>query len=294
MARRGPRLPQLPPCKHTPNALTGADEDEIASIEAFTSSMEDNYFNAMVERSNTNAQDACPSESTDASNHDDDGIAPSGDQATTLKNMTPMKSMQTRRPTAQATTILLETFQTKLAHAFSIQLMEHTIAFRSKGVVYQTIFDVFLGNISTNIKDVAYHQFIDASRQFAAVPYLLRRGEIVVKADEPFPKPVCPACAGDGTTSASPIIATTDGFASATKLSARQGGAGDYGSYGWPGGVFMEPIPDNGSAKRKATTMSGCSSQLQAGKVLKELLQNDMNMIRAMSERTADYPVALD
>ncbi|ETV75248.1 hypothetical protein H257_10440 [Aphanomyces astaci] len=162
MARRGPRLPQLPPCKHTPNALTGADEDEIASIEVFASSMEDKYFNAMVERSNTNAQDACPSETTQAGNH---------------------------------------------AHAFSIQLMEHTIAFRSKGVAYQTIFDVFLGNFSTNIKDVAYRQFIDASRQFAAVPYLLRRGEFVVKADEAFPKPVCPACTGDGSTTAGPIIA---------------------------------------------------------------------------------------
>ncbi|ETV67125.1 hypothetical protein H257_16667 [Aphanomyces astaci] len=91
-------------------------------------------------------------------------------------------------------------------HAFSIQLMEHTIAFRSKGVAYQSIFDVFLGNFSTNIKDVAYRQFIDASRQFAAVPYLLRHGEFVVKADEPFPKPVCPACTGDGATSAGPII----------------------------------------------------------------------------------------
>ncbi|ETV75924.1 hypothetical protein H257_09885 [Aphanomyces astaci] len=85
---------QTPP----PEVLTGADEEEIASIVAFAASKEDNYFNAMVERSNTNAHEASPSEMSEA---DMMAINHRATKTTILDKTTPMKSMQIQHRTTR-------------------------------------------------------------------------------------------------------------------------------------------------------------------------------------------------
>ncbi len=95
---------------------------------------------------------------------------------------------------------------------FSFAMMDYAVALRSKGVAYQTIFDVFVAKYSSNVKDAIYPQFMDAVRQYAAVPHLLSheqfgrfgRDQEVCKG---FPNPECPACLGGSARPVGPVIA---------------------------------------------------------------------------------------